>query len=91
MTVPRGSYIDMVGPLYSSYTLPFRLFLKLLQPFAVDLDAAGVGLRQGVLLEDTAHVVEQTGDAQEHIGRSATVLLLEKRFGIGITLHSGFG
>ena len=40
---------------------------------------------------DTAHVVEQTGDAQEHIGRSATVLLLEKRFGIGITLHSGFG
>lgn len=33
-------------------TVGFTLFLKLLQPFAVDLDAAGVGLRQGVLLED---------------------------------------
>lgn len=65
-------------------TVGFTLFLKLLQPFAVDLDAAGVGLRQGVLIEDTAHVVEQTGDAQEHIGRATTVLLLEKRFGIGI-------
>lgn len=67
----------------------FAFFLKFLQPLVVDLDAAGVGLRQGVFLEDPAHVVEQPGDAQEHIGRSAAVLLLEERVGVGITLRCG--
>ena len=64
----------------------FTLFLKLFQSLAVDLDSFGSRLRQRVLLKDPAHVVEQTSDAQEYIGRSATVLLLEEPVGVGIAL-----
>ena len=69
----------------------FALFHEFRQPFAVDLDTAGVGLRQGVFLEDPAHVMEQTGGAQEYIGRSAAVLLPEERAGVGVALLGGLG
>lgn len=62
------------------------LLLKLRQPLAVNLDAAGSGLGQGSFLKEPAHVVEQTGDAQEHMGRPAAVLMLEKGFRIDIAL-----
>ena len=67
-------------------TMGFALFHQFLQPLAVDLDAAGVGLRQGVFLEDPAHVMEQTGDTEKHIGRPAAALLSEERVGVGIPL-----
>ena len=62
------------------------LLLKLRQPLAVNLDAAGSGLGQRSFLKDPAHVVEQTGDAQKHMGRPAAILVLEKCFRIDIAL-----
>ena len=79
MTVLHGHGRSLVLLIYTALqTVGFAFFLKLFQSLAVDLDAAGIGLRQRVFLEDPAHVVEQTDDAQEHIGRSAAVLLLEE-------------
>ena len=47
---------------------PFAL--KLLAPLSVDPQAALIGLRQGVVTEDPAHVMQHTADTQHHIGRS---------------------
>ena len=82
MTVLHGHARSLVLLIYTAFqTVGFALFLQLLQPLAVDLDAAGVGLRQGVFLKDPAHVMEQTGDTEEHIGGPAAVLVLEEFFG----------
>ena len=47
---------------------PFAL--KLLAPLPVDLQATLIGLRQSVVTEDPAHVMQHTTDAQHHVGRS---------------------
>ena len=44
--------------------------LELLATFPVNLQAALIGLRQSVVTEDPAHVMQHTTDAQHHIGRS---------------------
>lgn len=46
------------------------LLLQLFQPLAVDLDSAGAGLRNGVIPEHPAHVVEQPGHCQHRRGRT---------------------
>ena len=46
------------------------LSLELLAPLSVNLQAALIGLRQGVVTEDPAHVMQHTADTQHHIGRS---------------------
>ena len=46
------------------------LSLKLLAPLSVDLRAALIGLRQSVITEDPAHVMQHTADTQHHVGRS---------------------
>ena len=48
------------------------LLLQYLHSFAINLNAAGSGLRQRIVLEDSAHVMEQSGDAQKYIGTSYT-------------------
>ena len=90
MTVLHGHGRSLVLLVHIAFqAMGLALFHQLLQAFAVDLDAAGIGLRQRVFLKDPAHVVEQPGDAQEYIGRSAAVLLLEERVGVGIALCCG--
>ena len=79
MTALHGHGRPSVLLVYISFqTMGLTLFHQFLQPLPVDLDAAGVGLRQRVFLEDPAHVMEQTGDTEEHVRRPAAVLLLEE-------------
>ena len=59
------------------------LFLNLSPKFAVYLEA-GAGSRQGVILEDPAHVVEQAGGRQHDGGRMEGVLPFEEEQGSGM-------
>ena len=54
------------------------LLLQLLQPLAVDLDSAGAGLRNGVIPEHPAHVVEQPGHCQHRRGRTDFLQVVQK-------------
>ena len=66
-----------IGPAVSLILIVIRLVtqsnafaLKLLAPLSVNLQTALIGLRQSVVAEDPAHVMQHTTDAQRYIGRS---------------------
>ena len=67
------------------------LLLQLFQPLAVDLDSAGAGLRDGVVPEDPAHVVEQPGHCQHRRGRTVFLQVVQKVLCILIALLGGLG
>ena len=62
------------------------LLPQLSEPLAVDLDAAGAGLGQGVVLEHPAHVVEEPRHRQHHIGRALFLPVIQKVPGIFVPL-----
>ena len=64
------------------------LLLQCLHSFAINLNAAGVGLWKRVVLEDPAHVMKQSIYAEEYIGRQMFILPPQKRIGIDIALVS---
>ena len=65
------------------------LLPELAQALAVDLDDAGAGRRQGVLLEDSAQVVEQPGDGEHHPRRPEVALPIQEEVGIPVPLCGG--
>ena len=66
------------------------LSLKLLAPLPVNLQATLIGLRQSVVTEDPAHVMEHTTDAQ-HQGRLCqSILPLHKEACIVMSLFRCF-
>ena len=67
------------------------LLLQLFQPLAVDLDSAGAGLRDGVVPEDPAHVMEQPGHCQHRRGRTVFLQMVQKVLCILIALLGGLG
>ena len=54
------------------------------------MNTAGAGLGKRVVLKDPSHVVEQSGDAQKHIGRQIAVLPVQQCIGVGVTLVRSF-
>ena len=64
------------------------LFLNLSPKFAVYLEA-GAGSRQGVILEDPAHVVEQAGDRQHDGGWTEATLPLQEELCVLVSLGGG--
>ena len=67
------------------------LSLEFFQPLTIDLNAAGTGLRQRVVLEDPSHVMEQSGNTQKYIGRQIAVLPVQQCISIGVALVCRFG
>ena len=67
------------------------LSLEFFQPLTVYLNATRSGARQRVVLKDPSHVVEQSGNTQEHVGRQIAVLPVQQCIGIGIALVRSFG
>ena len=62
------------------------LLPQLLTALAVDVGEPRAALRQGVVLEDPAHVVEQAGNCQHDRGRSNIIVPLQKELGVLISL-----
>lgn len=67
------------------------LLLQLLQPFPVDLNTSGAGLRDGVVPEDPAHVMEQPGHCQHRRGRTVFLQMVQKVLCILTALLGGLG
>ncbi len=65
------------------------LLPELLEPLAVNLDAAGDGRGGGHILEDTAHVVEEPGHGQHDRGWPHGVPAVQEKLGILIALVGG--
>lgn len=67
------------------------LFLEFLQPLPVDLNTAGAGLGNRVVLEYPAHVVEQPGHRQHRRGRTVFFQMVQEVLGILVVLFGGPG
>ena len=64
-----------------------NLFLTdLLEQFTVCSVTARRAGRNGVVLEYPAHVVEQFGDREEHIGAAVVIEVIQKELGVLISL-----
>ena len=64
------------------------LFLNFSPKFAVHLQA-GAGPGQGVILEDSAHVVEQAGGRQHNGGRTEVTLPFQEELSVLVPLGGG--
>ena len=62
------------------------LLLDLPPEFSIHLLARRDGRRHGVVLEDPAHVVEQLGGRQEHIGTAVVIDVIQKELGVLVSL-----
>ena len=62
------------------------LLPQLSEPLAVDLDAAGAGLGDGVVLEHPAHVIEQPRHRQHRVGRTLFLPVIQKVPGVFVPL-----
>ena len=67
------------------------LLLQLLQPLAVDLDSTGTGLRNGVVLENPACVMEEPGYCQHDRGRTVFLQMVQEILRILVALLCGLG
>ena len=66
------------------------LLTDLLAQFAICSVAARRARRNGVILKDPAHVMEQLGGREEHIGLAAVIEVIQKELGVLISLGRGF-
>ena len=62
------------------------LFSELYQPFSVDPDSARNSRDWHLLLEDTAHVMEQSAHGQHDRGRLQAVPAVQEKLSVLVTL-----
>ena len=67
------------------------LLLQFLQPLAIDLDTAGAGFGNGVVLEYPAHMMEQPGHSQHRRGRTVFLQMVQEVLRILVVLFGGLG
>lgn len=65
------------------------LLSVLLQPLAIDLDAAGDSGGGSRILENTAHVVEEPGHGRHERGWPHGVPAVQEKLGAGVFLDGG--
>ena len=62
------------------------LFPELRQPLSVDMDTTRDGRSWRLLLENTAHVMEQLGDGQHDQGRFQVIPAIQEKLSVLISL-----
>ena len=66
------------------------LLTDLLEQFAIRSLTARRAGRNGVVLKDPAHVVEQLGGREEHIRAVVVIEVIQKELGVLVSLGCGF-
>ena len=62
------------------------LLSQLFTKFTVGVDKSRAALRQGVILKDICHVVEQPRHSKEHLRRCRSTLSFQKALGVAVSL-----